>query len=208
MQEKASRTARTGTFLLAGVLLLLTVVASQAQAVISIVVSQDKGNAAGLMLALKDIQYAVPGSAILSHGSSAALPAGDLILVGRPGEVTPLPGPPLKPEAFRIRAAGLAGRKALVIEGDEHSCLIPHGRYGKMRNVWFIPSVAMLNIWLNRSGFKDIKVVDVCPTTVDEQRSTDWMQFESLSDFLDPNNPNRTIEGYPAPIRAILTAKK
>lgn len=96
----------------------------------------------------------------------------------------------------------------LVIEGDETQCLMPHGRYGKMRNVWFIPSVAMLKLWLKRSGFKAITVVDVCPTTVNEQRSTDWMQFESLSDFLDPDDPSRTIEGYPAPIRAILTAKK
>lgn len=96
----------------------------------------------------------------------------------------------------------------LVIEGDEHSCLMPHGRYGKMRNVWFIPSVALLSIWLQRSGFEAITVVDICPTTVNEQRSTDWMQFESLSDFLDPDDSARTIEGYPAPIRAILTAKK
>jgi len=96
----------------------------------------------------------------------------------------------------------------LVIDGDEHSCLMPHGRYGKMRNVWFIPSVSMLSIWLQRSGFEAVTVVDICPTTVDEQRSTDWMQFESLSDFLDPDDSARTIEGYPAPIRAILTAKK
>ncbi|ATX79772.1 tRNA (mo5U34)-methyltransferase [Mariprofundus aestuarium] len=96
----------------------------------------------------------------------------------------------------------------LVVEGDEHNCLMPHGRYAKMRNVWFIPSVAMLEIWLKRAGFKDISVVDICPTTVDEQRGTEWMTFESLPDFLDPNDSSLTIEGYPAPIRAVLTAKK
>ena len=95
----------------------------------------------------------------------------------------------------------------LVIEGDEHQCLMPHGRYAKMRNVWFIPSVAMLKIWLQRAGFKDVTVIDLCKTTVDEQRGTEWMQFESLPDFLDPNDSNLTIEGYPAPIRAVLTAK-
>jgi len=47
-------------------------------------------------------------------------------------------------------------------------------------------------------------VVDVSPTTPDEQRTTDWMTFHSLKDFLDPDDPTRTIEGYPGPIRATL----
>jgi tRNA (mo5U34)-methyltransferase len=98
--------------------------------------------------------------------------------------------------------------ETLVIEGNESQCLIPNGRYPKMRNVWFIPSVSMLKLWLKRSGFKTVNVVDVSLTTCDEQRSTDWMLFESLSDFLDPDDSTRTIEGYPAPTRAILTAKK
>jgi len=95
----------------------------------------------------------------------------------------------------------------LVIEGHETDCLMPHGRYAKMRNVWFIPSVAMLTIWLKRAGFKDIQVIDITPTTVEEQRATEWMRFESLPSFLDPNDSSKTIEGYPAPIRAVLTAK-
>ena len=106
-----------------GLFLTGLICASRAQAAVSIVIPQEKRNDAGLMLALKDIQRAVPGSAIRPHASSATLPAGDLILIGRPGEVTPLPGPPLKPEAFRIRAAGLAGRKAVVIEGDERGLM-------------------------------------------------------------------------------------
>jgi tRNA (mo5U34)-methyltransferase len=32
------------------------------------------------------------------------------------------------------------------------------------------------------------------------------MRFQSLSDFLDPNDSNKTIEGYPAPRRTIFTA--
>ncbi|MFQ5518940.1 MAG: tRNA 5-methoxyuridine(34)/uridine 5-oxyacetic acid(34) synthase CmoB [Mariprofundus sp.] len=94
----------------------------------------------------------------------------------------------------------------LVIEGDESQCLMPHGRYAKMRNVWFIPSVDMLKLWLKRAGFTDIKLIDVSPTTAKEQRATAWMTFESLPNFLDPDDSTRTIEGYPAPIRAIFTA--
>jgi tRNA (mo5U34)-methyltransferase len=55
--------------------------------------------------------------------------------------------------------------------------------------------------------FRDIKVVDVCTTTIKEQRSTDWMKFQSLQDFLDPNDSSKTVEGYPAPMRAVLTAQ-
>jgi tRNA (mo5U34)-methyltransferase len=33
------------------------------------------------------------------------------------------------------------------------------------------------------------------------------MVFESLSDFLDPKDKNKTIEGYPAPKRAIFLAE-
>jgi len=106
-----------------------------------------------------------------------------------------------------IRAGGELVIETMVIDGDETSCLMPRGRYAKMRNVWFIPSVGMLRLWLKRAGFEDIRCIDVTATTVDEQRATRWMQFESLADYLDPNDASRTIEGYPAPLRAIFTAR-
>ncbi|MBT3197838.1 MAG: DUF1698 domain-containing protein, partial [Gammaproteobacteria bacterium] len=84
--------------------------------------------------------------------------------------------------------------------------LVPEGRYAKMRNVWFIPSVEALILWLRRVGFQQIRCLNQSVTTVDEQRSTEWMRFESLSDFLDPQNSGRTVEGYPAPRRALLSA--
>jgi len=83
---------------------------------------------------------------------------------------------------------------------------MPEGRYAKMRNVWFFPSTATMKLWLRRCGFKDVRCVDVSTTSVEEQRATEWMTFESLADFLDPNDSSKTIEGYPAPIRAVFTA--
>jgi len=106
-----------------------------------------------------------------------------------------------------LRNGGELILETLVVAGDEQNCLMPHGRYAKMRNVWFIPSVEMLSLWLKRAGFKAIQVVDVTPTSIEEQRGTEWMIFESLANFLDPNDPTRTIEGHPTPVRAILTAK-
>lgn len=105
-----------------------------------------------------------------------------------------------------LRAGGELVLETLVVEGDVHTALMPEDRYGKMRNVWFIPSVAMLELWLRRLGFRDIRTVDVTVTGTDEQRSTEWMRFESLADFLDPEDSARTIEGYPAPERAVIVA--
>lgn len=96
--------------------------------------------------------------------------------------------------------------ETLVIDGDEGDVLIPEGRYSNMGNVWFIPSVPSLCKWLKKMKFKDIEVVDVSVTSIEEQRSTNWMTFNSLSSFLDPNDPSKTIEGYPAPKRALVSA--
>lgn len=107
-----------------------------------------------------------------------------------------------------LKPGGELVLETLVIEGGPTETLMPEDRYARMRNVWFIPSVAMLQRWLERTGFRNVRAVDVTPTTTDEQRSTDWMRFQSLPDFLDPEDPGRTIEGYPPPIRATLVAEK
>lgn len=98
--------------------------------------------------------------------------------------------------------------ETLVVDGDENTVLVPLDRYAKMKNVFCIPSVAALMKWLGKTGFKNIRCVDVATTTCEEQRKTDWLENESLADFLDPSNPNLTIEGYPAPKRAVILANK
>ena len=107
-----------------------------------------------------------------------------------------------------LEPGGLLILETLIISSSSPEVLVPHGRYAKMRNVWFIPSLPMLLLWLQRCGFTDPVVIDVTPTTSVEQRRTEWMTFESLPDFLDPGDPARTIEGHPAPIRAIVTARR
>ncbi|WP_022964185.1 tRNA 5-methoxyuridine(34)/uridine 5-oxyacetic acid(34) synthase CmoB [Halopseudomonas pelagia] len=107
-----------------------------------------------------------------------------------------------------LRPGGELVMETLVIEGDANTCLVPEDRYAQMRNVWFLPSVAMLERLLQRSGFQQIKCIDLTSTSTEEQRSTEWMRFQSLPDFLDPTNPSLTCEGYPAPLRATFTARK
>lgn len=107
-----------------------------------------------------------------------------------------------------LRPGGELVLETLVIEGPRDSVLLPENRYAKMRNVWFIPAVAGLQQWLQRCGFIDIQLLDVSATSMQEQRSTEWMRFESLKDFLDPDDHTKTIEGYPAPTRALLLARR
>lgn len=96
--------------------------------------------------------------------------------------------------------------ETLVVEGGADTVFVPKGRYARMGNVWCLPSTQALELWLAKVGFKDIRTVDVSRTTIEEQRQTDWMQFHSLQQFLDPDDPNKTIEGHPGPIRATLVA--
>lgn len=82
------------------------------------------------------------------------------------------------------------------------------GRYARMRNVHVVPRVETMQGWLLAAGFEAVETVDVSPTTTAEQRSTEWMTFESLTQCLDPADPSRTVEGYPAPVRAALLAHR
>jgi tRNA (mo5U34)-methyltransferase len=106
-----------------------------------------------------------------------------------------------------LRSGGELVLETLVIDGGAGQVLVPEDRYAQMRNVWFIPSCPTLLSWLKRCGYRNGRVVDISKTTAAEQRSTDWMRFQSLPDFLDPVNPALTIEGLPAPIRAVFIAE-
>ncbi|MBU2976778.1 tRNA 5-methoxyuridine(34)/uridine 5-oxyacetic acid(34) synthase CmoB [Alteromonas sp. C1M14] len=108
----------------------------------------------------------------------------------------------------QLRKGGELVLETLVVDGDERTVLMAGERYAQMRNVWFLPSVAALTVWLGRLGFINIHVADISVTTIDEQRTTSWMTSQSLQDFLDPNDPTLTIEGYPAPQRAVIVATK
>lgn len=105
-----------------------------------------------------------------------------------------------------LKPGGELVLETLVIDSAIGELLIPEDRYAQMRNVWAIPSVPLLIQWLEEAGYHNVRCVDVTVTSTDEQRSTDWMQFQSLADYLDPDDHSKTIEGHPAPMRAILIA--
>ncbi len=107
-----------------------------------------------------------------------------------------------------LRPGGELVLETIIADGEEGYSLMPNGRYAKMRNVWFLPSIPTLEHWLSRCGFKNIRTVDVNVTSIEEQRTTEWMEFESLKDFLSPADNSLTMEGYPAPKRSITIAER
>ena len=86
--------------------------------------------------------------------------------------------------------------------------IFPKDRYARMRNISCIPDHKTLIDWCLEAGFQDVNLIDVSKTTSEEQRSTKWMVFESLKEALDPADSTKTVEGYPAPIRAAILANK
>jgi tRNA (mo5U34)-methyltransferase len=96
--------------------------------------------------------------------------------------------------------------ETLIVEGDK--VLYPEGRYARMRNIGAIPDIGSLVRWMGESGFQNIQIVDVSTTGLDEQRSTSWMQFESLDKALDPSDLSKTVEGLPGPRRAMLIGER
>ncbi len=107
-----------------------------------------------------------------------------------------------------LRMGGELILETIVIDGELGLSLIPQGRYARMPNVWFLPSCLTLESWLTKCGYKNIRLLDVAKTSFEEQRTTSWMNFESFPQALDSENPEITIEGYPAPKRAIFIAEK
>jgi len=95
-----------------------------------------------------------------------------------------------------------------MIDGEDDICLTPRDRYSKMGNIYFIPTVNALKNWCFRAGFKEFEVLDIVKTESTEQRKTEWINTQSLNDFLDENDQNKTVEGYPAPKRVYIKVKK
>jgi tRNA (mo5U34)-methyltransferase len=108
-----------------------------------------------------------------------------------------------------VRPGGRLLLETLVLPEERAGTVLqPENRYARMRNVWAVPGSDRLLKWVREAGWRDVALLDRSPTTTDEQRSTRWMRFESLAQALDPDDPQRTVEGHPAPIRAVLTASR
>lgn len=108
----------------------------------------------------------------------------------------------------QLRPGGELVLETLVIPGEEPAELTPKGRYAQMRNVHALPTVSRLQQWLSEAGALEARCVDEAYTSTEEQRQSAWMWFHSLPQYLDPSNSALTIEGHPAPRRAVMLARR
>ncbi len=109
-----------------------------------------------------------------------------------------------------LRPSGQLILETIGIPGTKPYALFPEDRYAKMRNIWFLPTESCLVNWAHKAKFTDIKIISRSKTTAKEQRQTKWCPapYQSLDNFLDPNNKNKTTEGFPAPRRFCIIARK
>ena len=94
------------------------------------------------------------------------------------------------------------------IEGEGEMCLCPESSYSKIPNIYFVPTIKALKNWCIRAGFSEFEVLETSVTELNEQRKTEWIEGQSLEDFLDPNDKTKTVEGYPAPARVYVRLTK
>lgn len=116
-------------------------------------------------------------------------------------------------DTLRDILAALQPGGTLIVEsqgipGEEPYALFPDKTYAKVPGTYFVPTGSCLVNWMKKAGFKDIDIFCSHPMSSNEQRQTEWMTFESYGDFLDPDNPALTIEGYPAPYRLFIKGRK
>ena len=110
----------------------------------------------------------------------------------------------LKDLAKGLEPGGEVFLDTFYIEGEEALCLSPAGSYSKIPNIYFVPTVPALRNWCVRAGFEGFEVLAKTVTTPDEQRKTEWIDGQSLEDFLDPADSTQTVEGYPASRRVYV----
>ncbi len=107
-----------------------------------------------------------------------------------------------------LKSGGTLILESQGIPGTNETALFPEKTYAKVPGTYFVPTGNCLKNWLQRAGFSDVELFCQHPMSSVEQRRTNWMEFESYADFLDPQDPSRTVEGYPAPDRVFLIGRK
>jgi tRNA (mo5U34)-methyltransferase len=120
----------------------------------------------------------------------------------------PSPVDTLRDIVTALQPGGTLILESQAIPGDEPYALFPDSTYAKVPGTYFVPTGKCIYNWMKKAGFVDIKIFCSHPMSSKEQRKTEWMCFESYSDFINPENSDLTVEGYPAPCRVFLKGQK
>ncbi|MCB1326070.1 MAG: tRNA 5-methoxyuridine(34)/uridine 5-oxyacetic acid(34) synthase CmoB [Spirochaetales bacterium] len=94
----------------------------------------------------------------------------------------------------------------LPMEFSPHPlALVPdRGLLAGVRGVWFVPNALCLELWLRRSGFRNVQGGGEYDGMAEQQR-TIWADMPVGADFV---GEDQTIEGYPIPVRLYASARR
>ena len=120
----------------------------------------------------------------------------------------PSPVDTLRDIITALKPGGTLIVESQAIPGDAPYALFPDSTYAKVPGTYFVPTGSCLCNWMTKAGFVDVELFCSHPMSSEEQRRTEWMSFESYSDFIDPCDSSLTVEGYPAPCRVFLKGRK
>lgn len=107
-----------------------------------------------------------------------------------------------------LRPRGRLLLESQGIPGEKPLAYYPPDRYAKAPGIHFLPTASCLEAWTRKAGFSTVRLLNSSKTNFEEQHNTAYHDGETLSDFLDPKNPELTVEGHPAPWRHLLLAEK
>ena len=106
--------------------------------------------------------------------------------------------------AYNRTAKKFVLKKNIFIEHESKFIQLQKANDSMMYDLLLIVDKETKRCYINT----DIELIEITTTDDKEQRVTPWTFGKSLDDFRDPNDPTKTIEGYPAPKRAYLKARK
>lgn len=108
------------------------------------------------------------------------------------------------------RSLAKGGRVLIDCQGIDSptpTLLLPARRYAGASGIWYLPSKQALTHWLQRTNFRHIDFFYEGYLSSTEQRRTAWADIDSLADFVC-HKKRTTVEGYPAPWRMYVEARK
>ncbi len=107
-----------------------------------------------------------------------------------------------------LKKNGLIVIETICLNTHQDLCLFPQKTYQNSSGYWFIPSASVVRHWLTRCNFEVLAYDEPVRTSAEEQGSSDWLTTHTLENFLSTDNADKTVEGYDAPFRCIVVARK
>jgi len=107
-----------------------------------------------------------------------------------------------------LKPGGLIIIESQGINKEGPYFLMPQKQYLGTPGNWFIPSKEALMNMVRRSGLQYVDCFYETKLDSSEQSKSEHAPYDSLQSGLDENDSTKTVEGYPAPWRFYIKARK